>query len=91
MYCVWRSACLLGGIGLVGGYLAATGAAHLLEPSYGWRALWLQGFPTGLLLLALARLISESPGFLFAQGRTKELSMLAKQFKLRRLRRASST
>ncbi len=73
---------LVGGIGLVGGYLAAAGAAHLLEPSYGWRALWLQGFPTGLLLLALARLIPESPGFLFAQGRTKELSILAKRFEI---------
>ncbi len=57
---------LVGGTGLVGGYLAASGAAHLLEPVYGRRSLWLQGFPTGLLLLALARLIPESPVFLSA-------------------------
>lgn len=40
---------LVGGTGLVGGYLAASGAAHLFEPEFGWRSLWLQGFPTGLL------------------------------------------
>ena len=58
---------LVGGTGLVGGYLAASGAAHLLEPVYGWRALWLQGFPSGLLLLALARFIPETPRFLAEQ------------------------
>lgn len=71
---------LVGGTGLVGGYLAASGTAHVLEPTYGWRSLWLQGFPTGLLLLALARFIPESPAFLFAQGRTEELAVLANRF-----------
>lgn len=71
---------LVGGAGLIGGYLAASGAAHALEPAYGWRSLWLQGFPTGLLLLALARFIPESPAFLFAQGRTDELARLADKF-----------
>jgi putative MFS transporter len=42
---------LIGGIGLVGGYFAASGLAHLLEPLYGWRILWLAGLPTGLLLI----------------------------------------
>ena len=32
---------LVGGTGLVGGYLAASAAAHLFEPGYGWRSLWL--------------------------------------------------
>jgi putative MFS transporter len=71
---------LVGGTGLVGGYLAASGAAHLLEPVFGWRSLWLQGFPTGLLLLALARWIPESPRFLHERGMHAELEMMAKRF-----------
>lgn len=71
---------LVGGTGLVGGYLAASGAAHLFEPEFGWRSLWLQGFPTGLLLLALARWIPESPRFLLAQGRDEELAQMAQRF-----------
>jgi len=73
---------LVGGTGLVGGYLAASGAAHALEPVFGWRALWLQGFPTGLLLLALARLIPETPRFLAEQGRTSELEEMKRKFGL---------
>ncbi len=73
---------LVGGTGLVGGYLAASGAAHALEPIFGWRALWLQGFPTGLLLLALARLIPETPRFLAEQGRTVELEEMKRKFGL---------
>ena len=79
---------LVGGIGLVGGYLAASGAAYLLEPIYGWRALWLQGFPTGLLLLALARWIPESPRFLMEQGRTDELKQMEVRFGIARRRPA---
>lgn len=71
---------LVGGVGLIGGYLAASGAAYFLEPIYGWRALWLQGFPTGLLLLALARWIPESPRFLMEQGRLDELKQMETRF-----------
>ncbi|HEX8413644.1 MAG TPA: MFS transporter [Sphingomicrobium sp.] len=71
---------LVGGTGLVGGYLAASGAAHTFEPLFGWRSLWLQGFPTGILLLALARLIPESPRFLAEQGRTDELARMEQKF-----------
>ena len=71
---------LVGGTGLVGGYLAASGAAHAFEPVFGWRSLWLQGFPTGLLLLALARLIPESPRFLAEQGRIAELREMESKF-----------
>lgn len=78
---------LVGGTGLVGGYLAASAAAHLFEPEFGWRALWLQGFPTGLLLLALARLIPESPHFLRDQGRTDELRQLEQRFGIRPVQR----
>lgn len=77
---------LVGGTGLVGGYLAASGAAHLFEPAYGWRSLWLQGFPTGLLLLALARWIPESPRFLLEQGREDELAEMGERFGIVRRR-----
>lgn len=71
---------LVGGTGLVGGYLAASAAAHELEPLFGWRSLWLQGFPTGLVLLALARWIPESPRFLLEQGRDAELAGMARKY-----------
>jgi putative MFS transporter len=71
---------LVGGTGLIGGYLAASGAAHAFEPVFGWRVLWLQGFPTGLLLLALAPLIPESPRFLAEQGREAELDRMRERF-----------
>ncbi|CAA9523896.1 MAG: Niacin transporter NiaP [uncultured Sphingomonadaceae bacterium] len=71
---------LVGGTGLVGGYLAASGAAWLFEPEYGWRSLWLQGFPTGLLLLALARWIPESPRFLAEEGRHAELQDMERKY-----------
>jgi putative MFS transporter len=71
---------LVGGTGLVGGYLAASATAHAFEPTYGWRSLWLQGFPTGLLLLALAPLIPESPRFLAERGRDKEVRRMQHRF-----------
>jgi MFS transporter, putative metabolite:H+ symporter len=71
---------LVGGTGLIGGYLAASGAAHTFEPTFGWRVLWLQGFPTGILLLALARFIPESPRFLAERGRTDELGEMQRMF-----------
>jgi putative MFS transporter len=71
---------LVGGTGLIGGYLAASGAAHAFEPVYGWRVLWLQGFPTGMLLLLLARLIPESPRFLAETGRLAELDAMRRKY-----------
>ena len=71
---------LVGGTGLVGGYLAASAAASLFEPLFGWRVLWLQGFPTGILLLALARWIPESPRFLAESGRLDELALMERRF-----------
>jgi putative MFS transporter len=71
---------LVGGTGLIGGYLAASGAAHAFEPTFGWRVLWLQGFPTGILLLALARFIPESPRFLAERGRNEELAQMQRKY-----------
>ena len=71
---------LVGGTGLIGGYLAASTAASIFEPEFGWRVLWLQGFPSALLLLALARFIPESPRFLAEQGRMRELARMSERF-----------
>ena len=71
---------LVGGAGLIGGYLAASVAAHLFEPVFGWRVLWLQGFPSALLLLALARFIPESPRFLEEAGQFGELERMKARF-----------
>ncbi len=81
---------LVDGTGLVGGYLAASGAAHVLEPMFGWRSLWLQGCPTGLLLLALARCIPESPRFLCARGLEAELAAMARRFGIVEMPRAAA-
>jgi putative MFS transporter len=61
-------AVLIGNVGSTGGYLAASLTALLVEPSFGWRALWLMGFPTGLCLILLARHIPESPSHLLVRA-----------------------
>jgi MFS transporter, putative metabolite:H+ symporter len=58
----------VGAVGGLVGYLAASVAAHTLEPLFTWRSLWLIGLPTGLLLVALLPLIPESPLYLLRQG-----------------------
>jgi putative MFS transporter len=63
---------LHGGLGTVGGTLAAAGCAALLEPTFSWRALWLVNLPTGVLMLVLNRWIPESPRFLLDRGRVDE-------------------
>jgi MFS transporter, putative metabolite:H+ symporter len=71
---------LLAGLGTAGGYLAASGAATLLEPHYGWRIMWFLNLPTGLLLILLNRYIPESPRFLVVSGRFDEARALVKRF-----------
>lgn len=73
---------LLGGIALAGGYLAASTAATLLEPLYGWRSLWLLGLPTGLLLVVFSRGIPEPPSFLVLHGRHDEADAVMKRYGL---------
>ncbi len=63
---------LVGGLGAVGGYLAASGCAAWLEPVYSWRILWFLNLPTGLLLILLNAFIPESPKYLAARGRIAE-------------------
>ena len=70
---------LHGGMGTVGGTLAAAGCAALLEPTYSWRALWLMNLPTGIVMLVLNRWIPESPRYLLERGRAADArSVLAR-------------
>ncbi len=59
---------LVGGLGAVGGYFAASGLSAVLQPIFGWRILWLANLPTGLSLILLGALILESAKFLLARG-----------------------
>jgi putative MFS transporter len=71
---------LHGGLGTVGGYLAAAGFAALLEPHFSWRILWFLNLPTGLLILVLNRWIPESPRFLLEHGRTGEAQQVMARY-----------
>ena len=52
---------LVGGLGAVGGYFAASGFSALLQPIFGWRILWLLNLPTGLIAGVARRVHSRSP------------------------------
>jgi MFS transporter, putative metabolite:H+ symporter len=60
---------LVGGIGTIGGYFAASELSALLQPFFGWRIMWFLNLPTGLLLIALSPFIPESARFLQHMGR----------------------
>jgi putative MFS transporter len=71
---------LVGGLGAVGGYFAASGFSALLQPIFGWRILWLLNLPTGLALVLLGGLIPESAKFLLARGRREEARSVMERF-----------
>ena len=71
---------LVGGLGAVGGYVAASGFSALLQPIFGWRVLWLLNLPTGLALVLLGALIPESAKFLLARGRREEARAVMERF-----------
>jgi putative MFS transporter len=71
---------LVGGLGGVGGYLAASGLSAVLQPTFGWRIMWFLNLPTGLILIALNGLIPESARFLLAVGRIREAHALMQRF-----------
>jgi putative MFS transporter len=71
---------LVGGLGAVGGYFAASGLSALLQPFFGWRILWLLNLPTGLSLVLLGSLIPESAKFLLARGRREEARQVMRRF-----------
>lgn len=71
---------LVGGLGAVGGYFAASGFSALLQPIFGWRILWLLNLPSGLILVLLGGLIPESAKFLLARGRDAEAQRVMARF-----------
>ncbi|KTT74655.1 MFS transporter [Sphingomonas endophytica] len=71
---------LVGGLGAVGGYFAASGVSAVLQPIFGWRILWLANLPTGLTLVLLGALIPESAKFLLARGRVAEAEAVMRRF-----------
>lgn len=71
---------LIGGIGAIGGYLAASVLSALLQPAFGWRIMWFLNLPTGLLLIALSPLLPESARFLQLMGRGAEARAMLARF-----------
>ncbi|HEY6048347.1 MAG TPA: MFS transporter [Sphingomicrobium sp.] len=71
---------LVGGLGAVGGYFAASGFSALLQPFFGWRILWVLNLPTGLSLVLLGTFIPESAKFLLSRGRRAEAQRVMERF-----------
>lgn len=71
---------LVGGLGAVGGYVAASGLSALLQPTFGWRIMWFLNLPTGLILIFLSGFIPESAKFLQHCGRMEEARATLRRF-----------
>jgi len=71
---------LVGGLGAVGGYFAASGFSAWLQPFFGWRILWLINLPTGLTLVVMGAFIPESAKYLLARGRNAEAQAVMARF-----------
>jgi putative MFS transporter len=63
---------LVGGIGSIGGYFATSALSALLQPTFGWRIMWLINLPIALILVALSPVLQESARFLQSMGRVRE-------------------
>jgi putative MFS transporter len=71
---------LVGGIGAVGGFFAASFLSALLQPLFGWRIMWFLNLPTGLLLVGLSPFLPESARFLQQMGRSEEARAMYARF-----------
>jgi len=71
---------LVGGIGAIGGYFAASSLSALLQPIFGWRIMWFLNLPTGLILICLSPLLPESARFLQHVGRIDEARAVLARF-----------
>jgi putative MFS transporter len=71
---------LIGGVGAIGGFFASSAFSALLQPTFGWRVMWLLNFPTGLLLVLMSPLLPESARFLQLTGRAAEARAMLARF-----------
>ena len=71
---------LVGGVGAVGGYFAASALSAWLQPDWSWRIMWFLNLPTGLILIALSPLLPESARFLMHTGRMAEARAMLARF-----------
>jgi putative MFS transporter len=71
---------LIGGVGAIGGFFASSGCSALLQPTFGWRVMWLLNFPTGLLLVLMSPLLPESARFLQLTGRADAARAMLARF-----------
>jgi putative MFS transporter len=71
---------LMGGVGAIGGYFAASELSALLQPLFGWRIMWLLNLPTGIILIALSPFLPESARFLQHVGRLDEARTVLAKF-----------
>ena len=71
---------LIGGVGAVGGYFAASALSAALQPYFGWRIMWFLNLPTGLVLITLSPFIPESARFLMHMGRAAEARAVLERF-----------
>ena len=71
---------LVGGIGAIGGYFAASALSAWLQPDWGWRVMWFLNLPTGLILIALSPFLPESARFLQHIGRGEEARAMLARF-----------
>lgn len=71
---------LVGGLGGVGGYFAASFLSAKLQPEFGWRIMWFLNLPTGLILVLMNPWIPESAKFLLSQGFTAQAHAVLKRF-----------
>lgn len=63
---------LVGGIGSIGGYFATSALSAVLQPTFGWRIMWLINLPIALILVAVSPWLQESARFLQSMGRMQE-------------------
>jgi len=71
---------LIGGVGAIGGFFASSGFSALLQPTFGWRVMWLLNLPTGLLLVLMSPLLPESARYLQLMGRADEARAMLARF-----------
>jgi putative MFS transporter len=67
----------IAGAYIIVSWLASTWAS---PAHFGWRLLWLIGFPTGLVMLLLNHWIPESPRFLLQHGRYAQARAVMKRY-----------